>query len=38
MPTPNDRSFWELLTTALVPLSVIIKAISALILAFYFGR
>jgi hypothetical protein len=37
MSTTN-RSKLELIATALLPLSVIIKAISALILAFYFGR
>jgi len=36
MPSSN-RSNLELVTTALVPLSVIIKAVSALILA-YLGR
>jgi hypothetical protein len=34
----KNRSRWELITKMLVSLSVIIKAISALILAIYFGK
>jgi hypothetical protein len=34
----KSRSRWELITNTLVSLSVIIKAISALILAIYFGK
>jgi len=38
MSTATNRSMMEQITTVLVPLSVIIKAICALILAFYFGH
>jgi hypothetical protein len=36
--TNEKRSTWELVTLALVPVSVIVKAISAVILAIYFSH